>query len=239
MGVHLHSMALKAKQLLKLQYLVTRSQLSSAPKGHLAVYVGETEKKRFVVPVSYLNHPSFQDLLSSAGEEFGFNPNGWPHNPMQRILILQSYLSFSKLLDAEGDVEIFLYYTHICSMVVFSILYSLWLDEKTNEELLIRQADWNDSKKNLQKKAVIMLKVFMETLMQLLQVVEETSNKREKLGLIMLIYRVVDEDEREGKNSTELIARLKKKSMNNTALEIKVNSLDCAREVGLKFEFER
>ncbi|KAK9123499.1 hypothetical protein Sjap_013101 [Stephania japonica] len=67
MGVHLHSMALKAKQLLKLQYLVTRSQLSSAPKGHLAVYVGETEKKRFVVPVSYLNHPSFQDLLSSAG----------------------------------------------------------------------------------------------------------------------------------------------------------------------------
>ncbi|KAK9123492.1 hypothetical protein Sjap_013094 [Stephania japonica] len=44
MGVHLHSMALKAKQLLKLQYLVTRSQLSSAPKGHLAVYVGETEK---------------------------------------------------------------------------------------------------------------------------------------------------------------------------------------------------
>ncbi|KAK9123504.1 hypothetical protein Sjap_013106 [Stephania japonica] len=74
MGVHLHSMALKAKQLLKLQYLVTRSQLSSAPKGHLAVYVGETEKKRFVVPVSYLNHPSFQDLLSSAGRNLDSIP---------------------------------------------------------------------------------------------------------------------------------------------------------------------
>ncbi|XP_051134581.1 auxin-induced protein 15A-like [Andrographis paniculata] len=43
------------------------------PKGHLAVYVGENdEKKRFVVPVSYLNHSSFQELLSQAEEEFGF-----------------------------------------------------------------------------------------------------------------------------------------------------------------------
>ncbi|KAK9151610.1 hypothetical protein Syun_009919 [Stephania yunnanensis] len=73
MGFYLRSMALKAKQMLELQSLVTRSQLSSVPKGHLAVYVGETEKKRFVVPVSYLNHPSFQDLLSSAEEEFGFS----------------------------------------------------------------------------------------------------------------------------------------------------------------------
>ncbi|KAK9155589.1 hypothetical protein Sjap_003069 [Stephania japonica] len=37
------------------------------------MYVGQTEKKRFVVPVSYLNHPSFQELLSSAEEEFGFS----------------------------------------------------------------------------------------------------------------------------------------------------------------------
>ncbi|KAK9155586.1 hypothetical protein Sjap_003066 [Stephania japonica] len=73
MGVHLHSMALKAKRMLNLQSLFTRNQLSSVPKGQLAVYVGETKKKRFVVPVFYLNHPSFQDLLSSAEEEFGFN----------------------------------------------------------------------------------------------------------------------------------------------------------------------
>ncbi|GMP64088.1 hypothetical protein CsSME_00025524 [Camellia sinensis var. sinensis] len=31
--------------------------------GHLAVYVGETEKKRYVVPISYVKHPSFQSLL--------------------------------------------------------------------------------------------------------------------------------------------------------------------------------
>ena len=49
------------------------SKYLDVPKGFLAVYVGETEKKRFVVPVSYLNQPSFQDLLSKAEDEFGFD----------------------------------------------------------------------------------------------------------------------------------------------------------------------
>ncbi|XVF45408.1 hypothetical protein PTKIN_Ptkin02bG0203300 [Pterospermum kingtungense] len=43
------------------------------PKGFLAVYVGETQKKRYVVPVTFLNQPSFQALLSKAEEEFGFD----------------------------------------------------------------------------------------------------------------------------------------------------------------------
>ncbi|KAF4348015.1 hypothetical protein G4B88_026835 [Cannabis sativa] len=45
---------------------------SSIPKGYFAVYVGEDQKKRHVVPLSYLNEPSFQDLLSMAEEEFGY-----------------------------------------------------------------------------------------------------------------------------------------------------------------------
>ncbi|XP_055961764.1 auxin-responsive protein SAUR21-like [Mercurialis annua] len=49
------------------------SSLSHVPKGHIAVYVGDFQKKRFVVPISYLNQPSFQDLLSLAQEEFGFD----------------------------------------------------------------------------------------------------------------------------------------------------------------------
>ncbi|OWM80344.1 hypothetical protein CDL15_Pgr019624 [Punica granatum] len=49
---------------------------SKTPKGHLAVYVGEEEKKRYMVPISYLNHPLFQDLLNRAEEEFGY------HHPM-------------------------------------------------------------------------------------------------------------------------------------------------------------
>ncbi|KAG4992349.1 hypothetical protein AAZX31_09G202100 [Glycine max] len=42
------------------------------PKGYLAVYVGD-KMKRFVIPVSYLNQPSFQQLLSQAEQEFGFH----------------------------------------------------------------------------------------------------------------------------------------------------------------------
>ncbi|MCL7026448.1 hypothetical protein MKW94_008049 [Papaver nudicaule] len=44
------------------------------PKGHFAVYVGDTQfKKRFVVPISYLSHSCVQELLNQAGEEFGFD----------------------------------------------------------------------------------------------------------------------------------------------------------------------
>ncbi|PRQ18856.1 putative small auxin-up RNA [Rosa chinensis] len=43
------------------------------PKGYFAVYVGESQKKRFVIPISYLNQPSFMDLLSQAEEEFGYD----------------------------------------------------------------------------------------------------------------------------------------------------------------------
>ncbi|KAA0049686.1 hypothetical protein IC582_001495 [Cucumis melo] len=50
-----------------------RKSSSTVPKGFLAVYVGETQKRRHVIPISYLKHPSFQDLLSKAEEEFGFD----------------------------------------------------------------------------------------------------------------------------------------------------------------------
>ncbi|KAG5624850.1 hypothetical protein H5410_010068 [Solanum commersonii] len=49
------------------------STTQDVPKGHCAVYVGEEQKKRFVIPISFLNQPSFQDLLSQAEEEFGFD----------------------------------------------------------------------------------------------------------------------------------------------------------------------
>ncbi|KAI3745165.1 hypothetical protein L1987_58271 [Smallanthus sonchifolius] len=43
------------------------------PKGYFPIYVGEQEKKRFVVSVSLLSEPSFQELLHRAEEEFGYN----------------------------------------------------------------------------------------------------------------------------------------------------------------------
>ncbi|OIW00675.1 hypothetical protein TanjilG_09646 [Lupinus angustifolius] len=47
------------------------SKAMEVPKGYLAVYVG-AKMKRFVIPVSYLNQPSFQVLLNEAEEEFGY-----------------------------------------------------------------------------------------------------------------------------------------------------------------------
>lgn len=51
------------------------NKTQGVPKGHVAVYVGgyNKEKKRYVVPLSCLNRPAFQDLLSRAEEEFGFS----------------------------------------------------------------------------------------------------------------------------------------------------------------------
>ncbi|EYU37904.1 hypothetical protein ABFS82_02G013100 [Erythranthe guttata] len=59
----------------------TEKRSNDVPKGHLAVYVGENEKKRFVIPLSYLNHPLFQELLCRVEEEFGF------HHPMGGLTI--------------------------------------------------------------------------------------------------------------------------------------------------------
>ncbi|KAI4355288.1 hypothetical protein L6164_004077 [Bauhinia variegata] len=43
------------------------------PKGCLAIKVGQgEEQQRIVVPVLYLNHPLFAELLKEAEEEYGF-----------------------------------------------------------------------------------------------------------------------------------------------------------------------
>ncbi|EOX97810.1 SAUR-like auxin-responsive protein family [Theobroma cacao] len=65
-----------AKQILRQSKLFANQAASTStdvPKGYFAVYVGESQMKRFVVPISVLNQPSFQKLLSIAEEEFGFN----------------------------------------------------------------------------------------------------------------------------------------------------------------------
>lgn len=48
------------------------------PKGHLAVYVGESdgETRRVMVPVIYFNHPLFGQLLKEAERVHGYNHPG-------------------------------------------------------------------------------------------------------------------------------------------------------------------
>ncbi|XP_059065939.1 uncharacterized protein LOC131857416 [Cryptomeria japonica] len=52
-----------------------RRSENSVPRGHLAVYAAkeDCEGGRFVIPVDYLKHPVFKDLLRMAEEEFGFD----------------------------------------------------------------------------------------------------------------------------------------------------------------------
>ncbi|XP_047967946.1 auxin-responsive protein SAUR32-like [Salvia hispanica] len=49
----------------------------SIPKGYLAVMVGQGgEQQRFVIPVMYVNHPLFMQLLKASEEEYGFDQKG-------------------------------------------------------------------------------------------------------------------------------------------------------------------
>uniref|UniRef100_A0A7N0T1S5 Small auxin up regulated protein n=1 Tax=Kalanchoe fedtschenkoi TaxID=63787 RepID=A0A7N0T1S5_KALFE len=70
MGIQILKNAV-AKQ--KVRRILSPSEVQDAPKGHLVVYVGEMEKKRFVVPISFLKHPPFLKLLRQSEEEFGYD----------------------------------------------------------------------------------------------------------------------------------------------------------------------
>ncbi|KAJ0247250.1 Uncharacterized protein HA466_0166830 [Hirschfeldia incana] len=85
----MRSMLPNAKQIFKSHNMRNKNGPPSStttaglvPKGHVPVYVGEgMEKTRFVVPISYLNHPLFREFLNRAEEEFGF------HHPMGGLTI--------------------------------------------------------------------------------------------------------------------------------------------------------
>ncbi|CAM8941742.1 unnamed protein product [Rhodiola kirilowii] len=63
----------QAKKILRRSLSGSRqASAADVPKGYFAVYVGESQK-RMVIPVSYLNQPAFQELLSQAEEEFGYD----------------------------------------------------------------------------------------------------------------------------------------------------------------------
>lgn len=48
------------------------------PKGHIAVYVGQQDgdSQRMLVPVVFINHPFFVDLLKESEKEYGFDHPG-------------------------------------------------------------------------------------------------------------------------------------------------------------------
>ncbi|KAL8050710.1 hypothetical protein ABFX02_06G098200 [Erythranthe guttata] len=52
-------------------------EVRGIPKGCVAVTVGQgEEQQRFIIPVTYVNHPLFIQLLKEAEEEYGFDHDG-------------------------------------------------------------------------------------------------------------------------------------------------------------------
>ncbi|PKI53631.1 hypothetical protein CRG98_025964 [Punica granatum] len=72
MAIRFPKIASYAKQMVRHRILLS-PEGSEVPKGHFPVYVGETLRKRYAVPISFLKMASFQSLLSQAEEEFGFD----------------------------------------------------------------------------------------------------------------------------------------------------------------------
>ena len=74
MGIRMPRVTNLKKILNQSSFLLSPDYTSTVPKGCLAVYIGEKQRRRFVVPISYLNDPAFQDLLNQAEEEFIHSP---------------------------------------------------------------------------------------------------------------------------------------------------------------------
>lgn len=60
---------------MKQRFSKRKSPILRVPRGHFVIYVGDDEKerKRFVIPISYLKNPLFQELLRNAAEELGYD----------------------------------------------------------------------------------------------------------------------------------------------------------------------
>ncbi|XP_059649994.1 auxin-responsive protein SAUR21-like [Cornus florida] len=98
MGIRLAAIVHQAKQILRPMSINNRQSSSpDVPKGHFAVYVGESQKNRFVVPISYLRHPMFQDLLRKAEEEYGYD------TPMGGLIIPCSKATFLSVTSHLSD----------------------------------------------------------------------------------------------------------------------------------------
>ena len=75
MGTHRFSKIIYAKK--GSPAYLSSPAVIDVPKGCFSVYVGESKRKRYIVPLSYLKHPSFQTLLNLSEEEFGYaHPRG-------------------------------------------------------------------------------------------------------------------------------------------------------------------
>ncbi|KAI4338022.1 hypothetical protein L6164_016377 [Bauhinia variegata] len=75
-----------------------KKDLKDIPKGCLAILVGQgEEQQRFVIPVIYMNHPLFMQLLKEAEEEYGFDQKG----PITIPCHVEEFRTVQGLIDQE------------------------------------------------------------------------------------------------------------------------------------------
>ncbi|OAY59563.1 hypothetical protein MANES_01G041200v8 [Manihot esculenta] len=76
-----------------------KKDLKDIPKGCLAILVGQgEEQQRFVIPVIYINHPLFIQLLKEAEEEYGFDQKG----PIIIPCHVQEFINIQGMIDKEN-----------------------------------------------------------------------------------------------------------------------------------------
>ncbi|KAG9158034.1 hypothetical protein Leryth_000207 [Lithospermum erythrorhizon] len=76
-----------------------RRVMNHIPKGYVAILVGQGEKQRqrFIIPVMYMNHPLFMQLLKEAEEEYGFEHSG----PINIPCHVEEFRNVQCLIDKE------------------------------------------------------------------------------------------------------------------------------------------
>ncbi|KAK4277618.1 hypothetical protein QN277_015590 [Acacia crassicarpa] len=76
-----------------------KEDLKNIPKGFLAILVGQgEEQQRFVIPVIYINHPLFMQLLKQAEDEYGFDQKGPITIPCQ----VEQFRTVQGIIDKEN-----------------------------------------------------------------------------------------------------------------------------------------
>lgn len=74
--------------------------MKEIPKGCLAIMVGQgEEQQKVIIPVIYMNHPLFMQLLKEAEEEYGFKHEG----PINIPCHVEEFKSVQVMIDQENS----------------------------------------------------------------------------------------------------------------------------------------
>lgn len=78
-----------------------KKEATHIPKGCLAILVGHEgeEQQRFIIPVIYINHPLFMQLLKEAEEEYGFDHKG----PLNIPCHVEEFRHVQGIIDKESS----------------------------------------------------------------------------------------------------------------------------------------